>query len=97
MEYIVCTLTFSLQNASGSNINDLGSKGHSDQASYCQLKKKKMKLGYQVESSEIYVRRDPLDHETFFGHHKITRAPQYSSLRPVITVLPQTLKRTRTS
>ena len=49
--------------------------------------KKKTKLGYQVESSEIYVRRDPLDHETFFGHHKITRAPQYSSLRPVITVL----------
>ena len=56
-----------------------------------------MKLGYQVESSEIYVRRDPLDHETFFGHHKITRAPQYSSLRPVITVLPQTLEWTRTS
>ena len=36
-----------------------------------------MKLGYQVESSEIYVRRDPLDYETFFGHHKITRAPEY--------------------
>ena len=35
--------------------------------------------------------------ETFFGHHKITRAPQYSSLMPVITVLPQTLKWTRTS
>ena len=38
--------------------------------------KKKMKLGYEVESSEIYLRRDPLDHETFFGHYKITRAPQ---------------------
>ena len=59
--------------------------------------KKKVKLGYQVESSEIYVRSDPLNHETFFGHHKITRAPQYSSLMPVITVLPQTLKWTRTS
>ena len=55
-----------------------------------------MKFGYQVESSEIYVRRDPLDHEAFFGHQKIARAPQYSSLRPVITVLPQTLKWTRT-
>ena len=64
---------------------------------YIASKKKKMKIGYQVESSEIYVRRDPLDHETYFGHHKITRALQYSSLRPVITVLPQTLKWTRTS
>ena len=63
------------------------------------VSEKEMKLGYQVEprSSEIYVRRDSLDHETFFGHHKITRALQFSSLRPVITVLPQTLKWTRTS
>ena len=38
---------------------------------------KKIKLGLQVERSEIYNRRDrdPLDHETFFGHLKITRAP----------------------
>ena len=40
-------------------------------------KKKKMKFGYQVESSEIYVRRDPLDRETFFGHQNHTCTTVY--------------------